>query len=131
MSDTMGGALTPDERAELEALRSAQANANALAKGGNQHISTPSTEPTNGYDFAHGEVVRTSRPDGAQGYGLIVDRAPMSVVTPTGETKAGYRVASFGPTNDMPATAEDLGLQKLSPGDVVTTSTDTQVNETL
>jgi hypothetical protein len=108
VSDTMGGALTPDERAELDALRAAKANAAKLANEGPASTAPAATEPTNGYDFEVGNVVHT-----ATGYGLVVERAPMSVVTPEGDTLAGYRVAAFGPCNDMPATAEDLGLEKL------------------
>lgn len=113
MSDIMGGALTDDERSELEALRAAKANAAALAADGPASDAVAADEPTDGYEFNNGEVLKFARPDGTTGYGIVVDRAPMSTVTPEGKTLAGYKVAQFGPCNDMPASATDLGLEKL------------------
>lgn len=106
----MSDALTDEERSELDQLRAEKAAAAALAEPQAPVEAPPAaTElPEEAYDFKVGEVVTT-----ATGYGLVVERGPMSVVTPDGQTLPGYRVAAFGPCNDMPATKEDLGLEKL------------------
>jgi hypothetical protein len=120
---THTGAITDDERAELNALRAAKANAAALVADPNTPPADAASEPTDGYDFNNGEVVQFARPDGTTGYGIIVDRAPMSVVTPEGKTLAGYKVAQFGPCNDMPASVIDLGLEKLTTSSTADTAT--------
>ncbi len=108
----MAPEISQEELDELAALRAAKAN--QLATPGPATDATASAEPTDGYEFEQGEVVEMARPDGAVGYGLVVARGAMPTVTPEGKTLAGYKVATFGPATDLPATAADLGLKKLA-----------------
>jgi hypothetical protein len=110
MSDEQSAPLSQDERAELVALR----NARAMSDDAGVTVPEPAKElPDEAYAFSVGAVVKFARPDGTTGYGLIVSRAPMNTTTPGGETLGGYVVAQFGPSNDMPATADDLGLEPI------------------